>query len=303
MRKVPTAVFGLLAAMSLSSLGCSDTVSKTKSESITTQPSPSTTPLAPTPLRSSTTTLSPDSISAPSPESLGPLRTLGARQACFGEQPAETMRVRCYQAAVSVPETRFTLTLTLPQVSGAAPDVAAKVNQAMVADQREYAERMIKIARDKWDQRSGPSADSTQFGYGDLTVRKLTPSVFSAVWVVGVTFLGAPYPGMFVSVFNFDLRDGSRITLAQLFDPSSDGLRLVADHAITQLRATQEEPIRPPDPTEQDVGHFTFGPAGLDITFDRGAVLAGAGGTPRITIPYSVLDKPSKGVIPRYGLS
>jgi hypothetical protein len=162
---------------------------------------------------------------------------------------------------------------------------------------------VIQIARQAWDRRSGASADMPQFGYGGVTIRQLTRTVFSASWSAGITFSGAPYPSAFERVFNFDLRDGSRIALSDLFQPLPEGLRVLADLATQKLRATQEEPIRPAEPTEQALEHFTFGPSGLDITFDRGAIVAGADGQPRITIPYSALDAPTSGRIFRYGSS
>jgi hypothetical protein len=144
--------------------------------------------------------------------------------------------------------------------------------------------------------------EGPQYGSSYTEIRKLSKRLLSATWLTSMNFAGSAHPAYFVFSFNFDLQTGKEITLDSLFDPLPKGLEKLAQEASIALDMREDSHGRV-DADSELLEHFTFGPSGLEVTFDRGAVLAGADGRPRVTIPYDRLEATSNGIVSMYAYS
>jgi hypothetical protein len=130
---------------------------------------------------------------------------------------------------------------------------------------------------------------------GGYEVSRIDDDLLSTRVFASPYFAGAAHPGSVQATFNFDLRTGKRLTLADLFTPGSPYLATLSEQS-RQLLAAQPgigdlpEFVTPgTEPTEANFAHWTLSDQDLVITFDQYQVAPGAAGTPHVSIPFASL--------------
>lgn len=103
-------------------------------------------------------------------------------------------------------------------------------------------------------------------------------------------FYGAAHPLPFSTVINYSLPLQRELALADLFQPGTDYLQIIADYCTNQLKNDEwfmfsEGAL----PDEQNYRNWNITPEGLRITYDPYQVAAYAAGYVRVTVPWEEL--------------
>jgi hypothetical protein len=112
---------------------------------------------------------------------------------------------------------------------------------------------------------------------------------------VSTYYEGAAHPNHNSLVFNYDLKTGQKLNLADLFKPNSDYLSVISDYSIKALMKQKA-----PDPDadwikegagakEENYKSWNITRQGLKVTFDPYQVASYAEGPHEVVIPYAVL--------------
>lgn len=106
---------------------------------------------------------------------------------------------------------------------------------------------------------------------------------------------GAAHPGHYSLVLNYDLADGSEMTLDELFISGSNYLQLISDACKAELSTrfiNFEEDFfsAGADPLPENFTRWNLSNDGLVITFDEYQVAPYAAGPQVVTIPFSALQ-------------
>lgn len=105
-----------------------------------------------------------------------------------------------------------------------------------------------------------------------------------------ITGMAHPYHQHFV--VNYNLDTGNEIELADLFDPDSDYLNVIADYCRTQLSRKLPNPqmvSSGTQPLPDNYKNWNISPYGLLFTFDEAQVAPYVYGTQSVLVPYSAL--------------
>ncbi len=135
---------------------------------------------------------------------------------------------------------------------------------------------------------------------GRYTVSYVSPYILSFEEDSSAYMIGDAHPDEQADTYNYDLRSGKRLALADLFLPGANYLQILSAYAVpnlaSQLGITSEGPsldlIRSgAAPTAANYQDFLIGQDGLIIVFAKYQVAPGAAGILRVTVPYSLLNK------------
>jgi hypothetical protein len=214
------------------------------------------------------------------------------------EKPAQTPGIPRVEEATKNQEGKnppYTIDVQYPKLMDTAD---AKMADKINADISREIDRAIASLK----QNAGP------VGSGDekngLTVRYevayLNSSIFSLALNESEYIAGAAHPDNFVTTMTYDLRNGNRIALGDLFDKDSDYLKIISDYSISALKKQMEVGDDEEDrietinsgaaPTAQNYKNFLIAKEGLVIIFDTYQVGPGAAGIQRVAVPYSILE-------------
>jgi hypothetical protein len=106
---------------------------------------------------------------------------------------------------------------------------------------------------------------------------------------------GAAHPNHRTFVYNYDLRQGKRLDLGDLFEPRSNYLKVISDYCVKVLA---KQVAQPPDmneiargaaPNPQNYQSWTVTSQGLKINFDPYQVASYAEGPQEVVIPYGAV--------------
>ena len=109
---------------------------------------------------------------------------------------------------------------------------------------------------------------------------------------------GAAHGSSMTEVLNYDVKNGKKLALGDLFNPKSSYLKTISDYCVKELkeRAKKEDSMIFADQLETGAGPhadnyraWAITKKGLWITFDPYQVAAYAAGPQRVLIPYSSL--------------
>lgn len=109
---------------------------------------------------------------------------------------------------------------------------------------------------------------------------------------------GAAHGNSLTAVLNYDVKNGKKLALGDLFNPKSNYLKTISDYCIKELkeRAKKEDSMIFADQLETGAGPhadnyraWAITKKGLWITFDPYQVAAYAAGPQYVLVPYSVL--------------
>ena len=192
---------------------------------------------------------------------------------------------------------RYTVKAKYPQALGAARDPRlARLNQEL----RKLAAE--EVTRFTTDFAAPDEPMGTAESYLDLeySVTLATNDLVSVWFGIGTYFEGAAHPNHNAISFNYDLRTGRQLKLADLFKPNSDYLKVVSDFAINDLTEQLGEMTAggEPDtdwiregagPKEENYQSWNLSPKGLEINFNAYQVAPYVAGPHEVVIPLSAL--------------
>ncbi|HEX2696497.1 MAG TPA: RsiV family protein [Anaerolineales bacterium] len=103
----------------------------------------------------------------------------------------------------------------------------------------------------------------------------------------------AAHPGLNSETLNYDLAQGKKLTLDNLFLPNSNYLETISAYCITDLKRRNpgfdDTFLQGANPTPENYRNWNITSNGLLITFDEYQVAPYAAGPQAVTIPYSEL--------------
>ena len=128
-------------------------------------------------------------------------------------------------------------------------------------------------------------------------VAYLNPSILSLGLEYSTYTAGAAHPFNYMTTMNFDLRNGERLALKDLFMADSEHLKVLSEAAKKELDARfpggDDGQVWDEDgalPTAVNYEEFLITREGLTVIFNPYQVAAYAAGTQRIKVPHALLS-------------
>jgi len=189
-----------------------------------------------------------------------------------------------------------TIDIQYPQLVGAdaaKTDVFNKAMNEFVAKQTNAFRKNVKeMMADRTDAGDWPGND-LDISYTTTYADKNVISVL--VWTYQYT--GGAHGGSSSTTFNYDLQNGRLLKLADLFQPNSGYLKVIANYCTAALikdigqEADQEWLRNGAAPKADNYKSWCLTDDGLQITFDAYQVAAYAFGPQEVIVPYSALKE------------
>src|SRR5256884_551401 len=133
----------------------------------------------------------------------------------------------------------------------------------------------------------------------DYEIRRAADDLISIEFSESAYERGAAHPNSYTTVLNYDVRNGKKLALADLFNAKSNYLKAISDYCLKDLRqqAKKEKDSMLTDDMIQsgasaradNYKSWTITKQGLWITFDPYQVAAYAAGPQQVLVPYSAL--------------
>jgi hypothetical protein len=198
---------------------------------------------------------------------------------------------------------KYEIDVVYPQLTGAGPANIEKFNQLVrtlvngkVAD---FKKEMVPESGEEATADSESTGSDFNIGY-DIAMAK--DDLISLDFSVGSYYAGAAHPNSYSESFNFDLKNGKTIKLAELFNPGSKYLQTISAFAIQDLKKQSKAQgdnsmldddwiQRGAGPDAKNYQSWTISKTGLGITFDAYQVGPYAAGPQKVTVPYSSLKE------------
>jgi hypothetical protein len=195
-------------------------------------------------------------------------------------------------------QARYSLDAEYPEIQGDARfdkfnrEVRALVTKDVAA---------FKTAETSDEDEAGDLPAETQTSTLDIgyDVRFATDDLISVEFNQGQYSRGAAHGNSITVVLNYDVKNGRRLALADLFNPRSNYLNVISDYSIKDLRAQNkkdQDSMLDEDmmksgtaPSADNYQAWAITRKGLWITFDPYQVAAYAAGPQHVLIPYSAL--------------
>jgi hypothetical protein len=223
-----------------------------------------------------------------------------------GQQPIEfaaAVRVTPKVIREASKELRYSLDAEYPQIDGDGRfDKFNRESRGMIT--KDVA--AFKSAEGEASDEDGELPSETQTSTLDISyqVRFATDDLISIEFHEGQYSRGAAHGSSFTRVLNYDVKNGRKLALADLFNPKSNYLNVISAYCIKDLKEQQKKQGEG-SMLQDDMIHegasaradnyeaWTITRKGLWITFDPYQVAAYAGGPQHVLVPYSAL----KGII------
>jgi hypothetical protein len=196
------------------------------------------------------------------------------------------------------PKLRMEIAARLPQLTGGNPAGAAKFNQAVAAFfNKTVAEFRAEATRLRKDEQAAPKEEKIEtpevppYSFaGGSEVVYATPELISILFEYS-TYFGGAHPNHFSLSYNYDLKRGAEVKLADLFAPHANFLQLISSYSIRELKklSTTSDVETGAGPKLENFQSWNVTPLGLQFTFDPYQVGAYAVGAHQVLVPYEVL--------------
>jgi len=187
---------------------------------------------------------------------------------------------------------RYTYDQTFPKLQGLA-DAAVQdaINAQILTEVTALVDEFVVGAREVRPPPDQPDLRSALKGSYDVV--RLDDGLASIRLHVSRYSAGAAHPGAVLVTFNYDLRTGKRLALADLFTAGSPYLAKLSETSRQQLAAEPyalDDFIRPgTEPTAENFAGWTLTDEELVITFAEYQVAPYAAGMPKVSIPFASL--------------
>ena len=156
----------------------------------------------------------------------------------------------------------------------------------------EFKKAVDEMAREeaaagKQGEKSAPPPNSIDVSYEVTAANKDFISILFSFY----EYTGGAHPNTTTESFNYDLNRNAAVSLADLFAPDSNYLKVISDYAIKELKKleTVSSAEDGAGPKLENFHSWNITPAGLKITFDRYQVGAYVVGEHEVVVPYSLL--------------
>lgn len=192
---------------------------------------------------------------------------------------------------------RYTVKARYPQAAGAARDPRlAKMNRELL----KMVTSGVTEFRSNFKTYEKPMGPAGSYYDSSYVVTLATNDLVSVAFGISTFGEGAAHPNHNTITFNYDLRAGKELKLADLFKPNSDYLKVVSDYAIKDLTEQLRGEMSGDDPDtdwiregagpkEENYRSWNLSPKGLEINFDPYQVASYAAGPHEVIIPLSAL--------------
>ena len=144
-----------------------------------------------------------------------------------------------------------------------------------------------------------PAETQTSTLDSDYQIRLAADDLISIEFTESAYSRGAAHPNSYTTVLNYDVRNGKKLALADLFNAKSNYVKVISDYCIKDLKqqAKKEKDSMLTDDMIQsgasaraeNFNAWTITKQGLWITFDPYQVAAYAAGPQQVLVPYSAL--------------
>lgn len=172
----------------------------------------------------------------------------------------------------------YDISISYPQITGAKSPNAAKLNLALknIAVQHQSKFKSAKPA--------GGEPFSTEMGYA---IHLADDNLFS-IEFVDDSFTGGAHPNHGTRTFNFDMKTGKPVQLAELFAPNSKYLEKLSAISLKKIKEDLgdgifEDGIKP---VAKNYSNWVIGKEGLTIYFDEYQAAPYASGRQEVNILY-----------------
>jgi hypothetical protein len=218
------------------------------------------------------------------------------------QQPIEfTVAVRVTPKVIKEAnkEKHYTVEAEYPQIEGDARfDNFNRESRNLVT--KDVAAFKTAQTSDEGDAGSEPPAEpqdsSLNMGY---EIRQATDDLISVEFTEATYEAGAAHGNSVTMVLNYDVKNGKKLALADLFNPKSNYLSVISTYCITNLRerakkdqdAMIDEDMMKSGaaPRADNYQACAITKKGLWVTFDPYQVAAYAAGPQHVLVPYSAL--------------
>jgi hypothetical protein len=228
----------------------------------------------------------------------------GSKQTAFDvtEQPikfSDAQRIVPKLIKEANKEKHYTIDVEYPQIEGgdARFDKFNKEARGLVTKQvtewkTNEAERDADMPSDSPDE-----TNNSDMGIG-YDIRYATDDLISVEFSEGGYSRGAAHPNSFTIVLNYDLKNGKKLALGDLFKPKSNYLSMISTYCIKNLKeqskkkdlGLEDETIQSgAGPKADNYKAWAITKKGLWITFDAYQVGPYAVGPQYVLVPYSTL--------------
>jgi len=196
-------------------------------------------------------------------------------------------------------QSRFRIDVVYPQIDGDARfDKFNKEARAMVT--KNVAAFKTSETSNETDAGSEiPAETQTSTLDSDYQIRLAADDLISIEFTESAYSGGAAHPNSYTTVLNYDVRNGKKLALADLFNAKSNYVKVISDYCIKDLKqqAKKEKDSMLTDDMIQsgasaraeNFNAWTITKQGLWITFDPYQVAAYAAGPQQVLVPYSAL--------------
>jgi len=196
-------------------------------------------------------------------------------------------------------QSRFRIDVVYPQIEGDARfDKFNKEARAMVT--KNVAAFKTSETSNETDAGSEiPAETQTSTLDSDYQIRLAADDLISIEFTESAYSRGAAHPNSYTTVLNYDVRNGKKLALADLFNAKSNYVKVISDYYLKDLKqqAKKEKDSMLTDDMIQsgasaraeNFNAWTITKQGLWITFDPYQVAAYAAGPQQVLVPYSAL--------------
>ena len=196
-------------------------------------------------------------------------------------------------------QSHYTIDVEYPQIDGDARfDKFNKEARAMIT--KEVAAFKASETATAADSTSDtlPEAPDSSMDCG-YEIRIATDDLISVEFSESTYSRGAAHPNSYTSVLNYDVKNGKKLSLGDLFNAKSTYLKTIADYCVKDLKAQskKDKDLMLDDaqiqsgagPRADNYKAWTITKKGLWITFDPYQVGPYAAGAKTVLVPYSAL--------------
>ncbi|HEY8204997.1 MAG TPA: RsiV family protein [Pyrinomonadaceae bacterium] len=196
-------------------------------------------------------------------------------------------------------EAKYSVDAEYPQIEGDARfDKFNREARAMIAkDVTAFKTAETSAAgEEEMDLPEETQTSTLNIGY---QVRFATDDLISVEFSQSEYSRGAAHPNSFTTVLNYDVKNGKKIALADLFNPKSNYLNVISAYCIKDLKdqsKKEKDSMLMDDqiqegaaPRADNYKAWTITRKGLWIVFDPYQVAAYAAGPQHVLVPYSAL--------------
>jgi hypothetical protein len=190
----------------------------------------------------------------------------------------------------------FEIKVDYPELAGANPASAAKFNQLVKETVMKAVREFRKVSLAQAEEDSALAVERSGDNFLEMNYRLDFASERIITVVFGNTvYEGGARPDQYSLTINFDLKNGRKIELADIFKPNTNYLKVLSDYAIRNLKQSLEEMSdeewleNGAGAQAENFGSWNITKKGLLINFDPYRVASPAAGGRQVLIPYSEL--------------